>query len=100
MKTSIDIDDALLERARRRARRDQVTIKQIIESGLRLALRETKPDLAHKTFEWPVAIASAAHPLNAMTVNEAIDAVREEAFEQWIPQAAPKLPTPKRRQPK
>lgn len=97
MKTSIDIDDALLERARRRARRDQVTIKQLIENGLRLALREGRPETKRQSFEWPVAIAAAKRPLSEMTVNEAIDAVREEAIEQWRPQITPATATQKTR---
>lgn len=80
MKTSVDIDDALLERARRCAQRDQVTIKQLIERGLQLALLEARHELPHQPFEWPIATAAATKPLNTMTVNEVIDAVREEAF--------------------
>ncbi len=98
MKTSIDIDDALLERARRRARRDQVTIKQLIENGLRLALLEGRPETKRQSFEWPVATAAALRPLNDMTVNEAIDAVREDAIDQWRPQIAPATATQKGRQ--
>ncbi len=96
MKTSVDIDDALLERARRRARRDQVTIKQLIERGLRLALLETKHELPQQPFEWPTATAAATKPLNAMTVNEAIDAVREEALEHWNVQSTQIAPKSKR----
>jgi hypothetical protein len=97
MKTSIDIDDALLERARRRARRDQVTIKQLIENGLRLALQEPRPDPGRQRFEWPMATATMTRPLNEMTVNEQIDAMREGPLNQWLPQLANHAQTSKRR---
>jgi hypothetical protein len=72
MKTSFDIDDALLERARRRARRDQLTLKQIIENGLRLALKEPKANAAAVAFKWPVAVGALTQPLTTLSVNQAI----------------------------
>jgi hypothetical protein len=77
MKTSFDIDDALLERARVRARRDNTTLKQLIESGLRLALKEPKTRAGSSAFSWPVALNSLTKPLNDMSVNQAIDALRD-----------------------
>lgn len=78
MKTSIDIDDALLDRVRRRARREGVTIKQLVESGLRLALRESAVRQPPKPFVWPVASGMKAQPLINQSVNEMIDAMRDE----------------------
>ena len=78
MKTSIDIDQALLERARKRARRDRVTIKHLVETGLRLALREPGADHSKPAFVWPSATSGLSQPLGAWSVNEMIDAVREE----------------------
>jgi AraC-like DNA-binding protein len=72
MKTSFDIDDALLERARRRARQDQLTLKQIIENGLRLALKEPKANAAAVAFKWPVAVGALTQPLTTLSVNQAI----------------------------
>lgn len=78
MKTSIDIDQALLERARKRARRDHVTIKHLVETGLRLALREPVADPSAPAFVWPSAGAGLSQPLGTWSVNEMIDVIREE----------------------
>jgi hypothetical protein len=78
MKTSFDIDDALLERARKRARRDRVTVKQLVETGLRLALREPAADSAKSAFVWPSSESGLKQPLGQWSVNEMIDAVRDE----------------------
>ncbi len=78
MKTSIDIDDALLDRVRRRAKREGVTIKQMVESGLRLTLSESATRQPPKPFVWPVASGMKAQPLINQSINEMIDAVRDE----------------------
>ncbi|MBI2398139.1 MAG: hypothetical protein HYV17_10105 [Xanthomonadales bacterium] len=78
MKTSIDIDQALLERARKRAQRDRVTIKHLVETGLRLALREPVVDRSAPPFVWPSAGTGLSQPLGTWTVNEMIDATREQ----------------------
>ncbi len=80
MKTSIDIDEVLLERARKRARRDRVTIKQLVETGLRLVLREPSVDRSKPEYVWPSASTGLNQPLGSWSVNEMIDAVRDEAF--------------------
>lgn len=40
MKTTVDLPDDLLERSKAVARRENSTLKALIEEGLRLALRE------------------------------------------------------------
>ena len=42
MKTTIEIADELLERAKRRARRDHKTLREIVEDALRRQLAEGK----------------------------------------------------------
>lgn len=85
MKTSFEIDDALLDRARKRAKRDQLTLKQMIEMGLRLALKEPKANAAARAFSWPVAQNALLQPLSTLSVNQAIAALNEQ-------DALPKVP--------
>ena len=42
MKTTVEISDALLERARQIAAREKTTVRQLIEEGLRRALAERR----------------------------------------------------------
>ncbi|HEY8695805.1 MAG TPA: DUF2191 domain-containing protein [Chloroflexota bacterium] len=43
IKTTIDIADRLLESAKQRARTDNMTLKQLVEEGLRRVLAEERP---------------------------------------------------------
>ena len=42
MKTTVEISDPLLERARQAARREKTTVRQLIEEGLRRVLAERR----------------------------------------------------------
>jgi hypothetical protein len=42
MKTTVEISDPLLERARRAARREKTSVRQLIEEGLRRVLAERR----------------------------------------------------------
>jgi hypothetical protein len=42
MKTTVEISDPLLERARQTARREKTTVRQLIEEGLRRVLAERR----------------------------------------------------------
>ncbi len=46
MKTTIDLPDALLEEAKRVAAREGTTLRDLVESALRRALRERRPQRA------------------------------------------------------
>lgn len=48
MKTTVDISDHLLESAKRRAREDQRTLKELIEDGLRRVLADDAGQLPFK----------------------------------------------------
>lgn len=58
MKATIELPDDLLERGKAVARRENSTLKALIEEGLRLALRERArsalESLANGTREWAV----------------------------------------------
>ena len=48
MKTTIEISDPLLREARKLAAREGVTLRALVERGLRRVVAETKPDPAFK----------------------------------------------------
>ena len=48
MKTTIEIADPLLERAKRLAAKEQTTLRELVEAGLRKVLEERR---SHKKFE-------------------------------------------------
>lgn len=54
MKTTIEISDPLLERAKRLAARESSTLRELVEAGLRHVLRERE-----KQREEPVTLADA-----------------------------------------
>lgn len=53
MKTTIEIADELFNRARKRAQRDQTTLRALVEEGLRRVLR-APPETTTEPFEFPV----------------------------------------------
>lgn len=42
MKTTVEIGDSLIERARKLARREKITLRELVESGLRRELDERR----------------------------------------------------------
>jgi hypothetical protein len=48
MKTTIDISDPLLREARKLAERERVTLRALVERGLRRVVTETKPSAPFK----------------------------------------------------
>ena len=55
MRTTVRLDEALLERARHEAARRGVTLTSLIEQGLRLVLRRPLPRQAHPHVALPVS---------------------------------------------
>ena len=66
MRTSIDISDALLTRARRVAQKRKVALKQLVEEGLRKVLAEAlsaeRFELADARFRGEAGFAKGAGP--------------------------------------
>lgn len=52
MKTTIDLPEPLLEEAKRIAARDSLTLRELVEAGLRMVLKERR---ARRTFQLPDA---------------------------------------------
>lgn len=58
MRTTVRLDDALLEQARREAAQRGITLTALIEHGLRLALRRAPPAEPNERVALPVSRAS------------------------------------------
>lgn len=67
MKTTIDIQDALLARAKRHARRVGQPLRAIIEEGLRRVLSETSVRQPYELPDASVGDPTAADPLEALS---------------------------------
>ena len=76
MKTTIEIQDALLERAKRHARRARRPLRAIIEEGLRRVLSERSATPAYKLPDASVGDPDAADPLEALSWQD----LREEIY--------------------
>ena len=77
MRTSIDIPDALMERAKRAAARRKTTLRRLVLDALEQSLRE-KPQ------PFRLRDASAGNPadvVEAAAINQAIDEQRERDFQ-------------------
>jgi hypothetical protein len=55
MRTTIRLDDALLEQARQEAARRRQTLTELVEQGLRLVLRESHAPRRRKRVSLPVS---------------------------------------------
>ena len=66
MRTTIDIDDPLLERVRELMRRRQTTLRALVEEGLERVLQEQAPldgfEMRDASFDGPVGFAPGAGP--------------------------------------
>jgi hypothetical protein len=57
MRTTVRLDEALLEQAKREAERRGTTLTALIEQGLRLAIRRPRPPDSHARVKLPVSRA-------------------------------------------
>ncbi len=89
MKTTVDIHDVLLDRAKRHARERGKTLRQVIEAGLRAVLDE--PPSKYE-YDWPdlsVGEPGAPYPLDAWTWQDLSELIYRRG-----PGGAPPAPTP------
>jgi len=76
MKTTIEIQDSLLERAKRLARRSHRPLRAIVEEGLRRVLSEGSPRRSYKLPDESVGDPQATDPLEALSWRN----LREEIY--------------------
>jgi hypothetical protein len=76
MKTTVEIPDALLERARAQARRSGRPVRALIEEGLRLVLQAASAKVDYRLPERSVGVAGGTNPLEAMSWQD----LRDEAY--------------------
>ena len=76
MKTTIEIQDALLERARRHARRVGKPLRAIVEEGLRRVLKEGSTARSYELPDASVGDPSASDPLETLSWQD----LREEIY--------------------
>ncbi len=67
MKTTIEIQDELLERAKRHAKRSRRPLRAIVEEGLRRVLSERLPTQRYKLPDASVGKSGATDPLEALS---------------------------------
>jgi hypothetical protein len=75
MKITIDISDALLERAKRLARGRGVPLRAVIEDGLRRVLEERPAEKCYELPDLSVGSLDAANPVESLTWPELRDAI-------------------------
>jgi hypothetical protein len=76
MKTTLDIQDALLERAKRHAKRAHRPLRAIVEEGLRRVLSERSAAGTYKLPDASVGDPNAADPLETLSWQD----LREEIY--------------------
>ena len=76
MKTTVEIPDALLERARLHARRSGRPVRALIEEGLRLVLQAGSARVDYRLPDRSVGVSGGPNPLEAMSWQD----LRDEAY--------------------
>ncbi len=67
MKTTVEISDALIDRARRYARRQGTSVRALIEEGLRRVLDSEEPAAAYQLSDCSVGAAGKPNPLETLS---------------------------------
>ena len=75
MKTTVDISDALLERARRHAKRTHKTVRALIEEGLRRVLGEAESAPPYRLPDRSVGDPRSQDPLERLSWTDLRDEI-------------------------
>jgi hypothetical protein len=75
MKTTVEISDALLERAKRHARRTHQPVRALIEEGLRRVLADAVSVSAYELPDCSVGDPAAPNPLERVSWGELRDEI-------------------------
>ncbi len=75
MKSTFDINDALLARAKRHARRAGKPLRALIEEGLRRVLDESSAPVHYQLPDRSVGSAGAANPLEELSWQDLRDEI-------------------------
>jgi hypothetical protein len=76
MKTTVEISDALLDRARRHARSTGRPLRAVLEEGLRLVLEAGSAKAGYRLPDRSVGVADGANPLESMSWQD----IRDEIY--------------------
>jgi hypothetical protein len=75
MKTTVEIPDALLDRARRHARRSGRPVRSLIEDGLRLVLQAESGSPTYELPDCSVGDEDAPNPLESLSWQDLRDEI-------------------------
>lgn len=75
VKTTVEIPDALLERARRQARRSGRPVRALIEEGLRLVLEAESATSSYRLPDRSVGVEGAPNPLESLSWQDLRDEI-------------------------
>lgn len=78
MKTTINIHDELLTRAKRHAKSTGCTLRAVVEDGLRRVLDEPAPAVPYKPEDFRVGDPAGENPLERYTWPELRDLIYED----------------------
>ena len=80
MRTTVRLNDALLEQARREAAARGQTLTALIEQGLHLALAQSRPAARRRKIKLPVSDARGLRPGIDLSNNAAVLQLMEEGL--------------------
>ena len=85
MKTTIDIHDELMSRAKRYAKRTGRPLRALVEDGLRRVLSESSRVTPYKLPDRSVGDPGATDPLDAYSWQDLRNAIYGEPRSRWSP---------------